>query len=1269
MEKSPPKRMTRARAAAKAGNQPTISNTSSRILKKATSASKPKMTRATSSTAASVARSVPSTTRASLKRKQREDDEDDEDELCQQTEPSGPTSSVTARNKGRPRKIAAIRSDPQAEKEPTLKPSIKKSTNAKGKRKAIAPPAAPVRITRTQKTAGLKTEDTTATDTTVEDSTIAKRTSTAISGTRTRTATASTRSSAAKRPLKKTVTFEEPDAGKAPAPGKTRMIGSGLRAKPVRKATATRSIRSIRASSVEDKTNEKTPLSPRKVTQMPVKKATRHGKRMPSDAKTKPLAVQADLDPVSDDELAVANKTPMKKAPLRPCAANQRKDNKENELVSVGDDHTLFSKSPSSASAPNLFLKSPLRKSKNAESPSHDTDILRSPPKRIDLTLGPPIIDMESSAPPIKMSLFQSPAKKPLFSLKTESEESTTLQSPFKSSLFKSPAKRGSPMKASSLGQDHIETKPSDLTVTPAPKLIAVGTPIANSVSADLANIAVQEAFDQVTESSPTEAKFTGRLSSILPRDADPALNRNLEVAKELTESQPLFDALDEMAQVVVTEGRQMDTVENTDELAEEIEAEAIEQEKEEAEDSSAIDRNNTKGCQDQTSAQLQLSGDAFCLRQEDLEHFSDGSDWEEDEQATPAPVSPLTPKENRNMESVPQLGFTPLAKKLSDWRASSPKAKIATAPVVEEGSEEESSHENRVSLRQDDLAAMESEYESDADAEGEEIREEMEILEAAQKIGQKDAQVYFDPFSDTKLSEEDVQLAAEANEMSLLDDEKKGDMQTQDDMVSEGSQEYGDENAIPVDPALAVAPPVTPNRKLNRAFHTVSKIPLKPADNGSGSQIAPKQRRASAISCFPTNYRRQRAWASRNATVISYSPTQGKIPAKSLAIDVPVTMTPCTSGPTTPEVAWSTAVTPARTPSPDVNPALLKGAVVFVDVHTAEGADANAIFIDLLTQMGAKCIKSWHWNSTSPTSQVNPFLTPGQAKEQTEVGITHVVYKDGCKRTLEKVRESGGVVICVGVSWVLDCERANEWLDESSYLIDTSLLSRGGPRRRKSMEPRALANMNDTLVSSKSSGLPTLEETQSAPTTPSNKGTGSVSDIGRGGNRRRESSVWVRTPEKPAEGDMEHNPDNTEDPWNTSGFLTPLPKTPAPEVIANFAANVSPGTTISEDWSMDDSIIDLDFDSGGSGIRNSVSAALGETPLGAKTCPPKNKFSDLGQGILGREKDKGVLLRLMAARRKSLQWAPKVASPLSKAWRWEGEAGYHPSSPKAGFK
>jgi hypothetical protein len=79
----------------------------------------------------------------------------------------------------------------------------------------------------------------------------------------------------------------------------------------------------------------------------------------------------------------------------------------------------------------------------------------------------------------------------------------------------------------------------------------------------------------------------------------------------------------------------------------------------------------------------------------------------------------------------------------------------------------------------------------------------------------------------------------------------------------------------------------------------------------------------------------------------------------------------------------------------------------VFVDVHTAEGADASSLFTELLTQMGARCVKRWDWN--------------GSKVDGSKIGITHVVFKDGGKRTLEKAKETSGVISCVGVGWVLE--------------------------------------------------------------------------------------------------------------------------------------------------------------------------------------------------------------------------------------------------------
>lgn len=165
-------------------------------------------------------------------------------------------------------------------------------------------------------------------------------------------------------------------------------------------------------------------------------------------------------------------------------------------------------------------------------------------------------------------------------------------------------------------------------------------------------------------------------------------------------------------------------------------------------------------------------------------------------------------------------------------------------------------------------------------------------------------------------------------------------------------------------------------------------------------------------------------------------------------------------------------------------------------------------------------------------------------------------------------------------------------------------------------MEPKALANLNGTLVTP-------VKQTSSAParecqTVPNNH----IS--------RRDSTVWMRSPSNPDEDeDME---DVGDDEWAGS-MLTPVPKTPAPEALHRYVTEleVTPETPGAE-WPGDDS-------------------EDGEQML-TRTAPPKQSlFATLGQGLLSPNKDQNVMMRLMAARRKSMQFAPKIASPLSKAW------------------
>ncbi|KAI2792378.1 hypothetical protein POX_b02415 [Penicillium oxalicum] len=253
------------------------------------------------------------------------------------------------------------------------------------------------------------------------------------------------------------------------------------------------------------------------------------------------------------------------------------------------------------------------------------------------------------------------------------------------------------------------------------------------------------------------------------------------------------------------------------------------------------------------------------------------------------------------------------------------------------------------------------------------------------------------------------------------------------------------------------------------RTVHTVCKVPLKGEGEVSPLKL-PRKRGHSLEARSPT---RSSSRVRKPVVFLGSEPSPVLSPRKEAR--VPLSPSPkrrCSaprrsSGadsvvqvPQSPSVASTAGRTPRRKSMTSSSGQALRGAVVYVDVHTTEGEDASGIFVELLQQMGARCFRSWSWNPRSSMSPVD-----GEEPKESKVGITHVVYKDGGLRTLEKVKYAGGLVKCVGVGWVLDCERENKWLEETPYMVDSSIVPRGGAKRRKSMEPRALSNVNGTLV------------------------------------------------------------------------------------------------------------------------------------------------------------------------------------------------------------
>ncbi|KAB8302138.1 hypothetical protein EYC80_005586 [Monilinia laxa] len=1243
MDQSPPKRVTRARAAAKSTKDTGVKTT---------------RTVPAASKVAKVTRGPTST-----KRKTRADDDEEEqnDELGEEIKPEPKAT------RGRPKKANS-----QLETEVEENMITAKAPRGRPKKTTVEAPVPPV----ARSSRGRPRKDEAASQPEPEATTIgepAKKT--------TRTRAPSATASRATGP-KKRVKFEETDKENIIPPirakPKTSESVTGLRAKPVRKP-ASSAIASTRATR----------------------------------ARAKPG--QGEKGQSSDDELSTTVKTPMKslmKSPVKPPGSifdTARKIDftssfarqKPAEGIKL-DFHASNMMSPA--------RRPPQTAEKKSDIPSSFTDITLMEPTQI---LNASIMTSPARRPPqsspfketLKSSFAQrfefghsmrSPFKPNLFA-----PEPSSNASPFKASLLQSPARRPpSPVKVNEAGSPTRNTDSASIfDGTPKASAFKISRfetprtlmksairpgpmfpPIPASTTKN--NVLNGSPMSKEPKSLPTPVlEFSGRLSSILPRSADPALSQSVELQSQVDEPvEPVIEDIQESLDDPMIIEKTNDVVE----VAETIEIQST-----------------TPPCSPPTTS----TGNAFELREENTA-IDDHSESEDElapaaKEHSPTPLadyrfstndfasSPATPARLASINKTPKtatnqspvrslrrfnqekIGFTPLAKQLSDWMAaSSGKADEDDDEGVEPVSPCRKAPGKEVS---EDISATAASPAIISPAKSSYFEDEMRIRDELYMAENEstpsdddddDAEISEPEFDDIELLEEDVDLAEEADELSMLDpgafeegnkesdewnneenDEGKVESDEDDEVTimanseehvaepapentpSEASQEYGDENDVPIDPAL-LAPEsqspaqslpaqsafMTPKRVLTeRTFHTVAKVPLKEAHETPMRPLPAK--RSASISKLPIA--RPSSSLSRNNTLISYSPADSTPKSQEQHKSTQETVnqsfvTPIKSEP----VTWSTVATPARTPRPDLNTALLKGAVVFVDVHTTEGADASSLFTELLTQMGAKCVRSWPWNPNSD--------------DGSKIGITHIVFKDGGKRTLEKARQTGGVVSCVGVGWVLDCERENQWLDEASYAVDTAMIPRGGARRRKSMEPRALANLNGTLVPSTvpaKSAYSTLTYPDTTPLSLKSK--------------RRESVQWQRSPISNEEGDSDELGD---DNW----MLSPVPATPAPETISAYAEEglwgaETPGAQTPYFFKKD-KLVQMTAPGGNKKFVNFEEDENSGSGSGS---------SGDGMGFLRKEKDQSVMMRLMAARRKSLQWAPKVGSPLAR--RFDG--------------
>ncbi|KAL2814267.1 hypothetical protein BJX63DRAFT_392591 [Aspergillus granulosus] len=406
-------------------------------------------------------------------------------------------------------------------------------------------------------------------------------------------------------------------------------------------------------------------------------------------------------------------------------------------------------------------------------------------------------------------------------------------------------------------------------------------------------------------------------------------------------------------------------------------------------------------------------------------------------------------------------------------------------------------------------------------------------------------------------------------------------------------------ENEVILSPAPAT--PVENPPLSMQTFHTVSKIPLKPEGEVSPLKICRKRGRSLSITSPVRSSPRLRNFVlPPPGQLVPDSP-----PRKSPRLQEGSIRNQARASLSRPaEPQRSRSRTPARSTSPSKTPRkqvaaynyCLRGAVVYVDVHTTEGEDASGLFVEALQEMGARCIKNWSWN---PRTSLSPEET-AEPKEA-RVGITHVVFKDGGVRTLEKVRAAAGLVKCVGVGWVLDCESANKWLDETPYAVDSSIIPRGGAKRRKSMEPRALANVNGTLVKNNAPSTTSTNRRQS--------------EAARNASRSTTPAPRSNDRSTPETTTRKNEPDYKF--WQT-------PRTPSAAALG--------------------------FNMDSIGMSPATPFYLSQrSKLVQQTCPPKQTRQGLfsKSGPEDEEASQRLKARLEAARRKSLAFKPTVGSPL----------------------
>ena len=794
--------------------------------------------------------------------------------------------------------------------------------------------------------------------------------------------------------LKKKVTFKDPaNRDKENAPIDTEKAdtkATGLRAKPIRRAATTRATtRSKKSTSVKSQSETEPsesraqPLSPKKVIQV---------------AKSSSVG--------SEDELC-GSKTPVRalsQSPMKPLPSSARCF---GGPVSKLDSSTVVAQVSPSKPAAQSVLQSPARR--RPLSPFKNS--MKTSPRKINLGVATPfsLDPFQQSAP--KGTLQDSPKRGHVSTSFTQSVliSNTRMKTP----LLQSPARRPerSPAKASFVQSPtkwDVAKPPAELAALPnrsessvrldrSPQK-AIGSPV-RTMRAQVVPVKVQEGtqadcvpnLETVSVGSVHQEK-----PDVLGERGDPCRN---ESGRQDVEDDAQHPKTQDRARTPmpspIKENGHSDLMSN---LAQESVTAKV--------DILPQYRSTTP------PGPIPIAASAFSLASPAFRATFDESD-SEDELSSPQKSFQRTPSKKqgilihdlgssaantsaalrrssiRSATNRKSLAMTPLAVQMSTWLASSPEKKDLS----------ESAQIEQPALSPSNPSFQES------PAKPSFFEDQIALC-----VGDNDTIV-------------DVQMADVEN------DQIKTDLvAAETNQESYSFEEYGDENLVPVVSQLMALPEAPPEQTLTctpakvffgqpKEIHTVSKVPLRPA--GEESPLKPPRKRSRSLAGLPASGKGLRA-SSAPAMVAELTENQCA-PLKGQKQSKPISPMQARSS------NDDSLIETPRALRKEGSSSVLRGVIAYVDVHTSEGEDASGIFLELLTQMGARCVKQWSWNARSSMAGLadEEYSTGESGVSTGKVGITHVVFKDGGKRTMEKVRESRGVVSCVGVGWVLEYVQA----------------------------------------------------------------------------------------------------------------------------------------------------------------------------------------------------------------------------------------------------